>query len=385
MVATRSLDLPPGAVAPAPARQAWIDNLRVLIICGVVGAHVSLIYAIDVGWYYEERTASAVAEALLAGLFAPGLLFGMGLLFFIAGLFTTRGLVRKGARRFASERLWRLGVPTAAYLFIVNPAMTYLGDRAMGERERLGDYLRHTYRHDIDFGVAWFIAALLVFSLGWSWWRSWRPAPGDVMPLRRGQLIGAAACIAVASFAVRLVWPFLETEHLLGLNVWEYPQMATLFVLGALAEERGWLVDGLSPELRRFCGRAAVFGVVAVVVVAVGITIADDPDAFIGGLRVQATVIPIVEATVAVSLCLWAFDVARRRWNRTNAIVRAAGSASFAAYLLHAPITIALGAALRNVSAPAEVKFVVVFVLTVSLAFTVGWVVTRSRVAARIL
>lgn len=375
-----------GTALPTARRQAWIDNLRVVIICGVIGAHVSLIYALDVGWYYEERTAGAVAQAVLAGLFAPGLLFGMGLLFFIAGLFTTRALSRRGTRRFVVERLWRLGVPTAAYVFIVNPAMTFGGDRAMGQRENLGDYFRHTYREDIDFGVAWFIAALLLFSLAWATWRTWRPvAAGPVMPLRRGHLLRAAAGIAVASFAVRLVWPFLETEHLIGLNVWEYPQMATLFVLGAVAEERGWLVDGLSPDLRRFSGRAALLGVLGVVVVAVGITLTDDPDPFIGGLSVQATVIPIVEATVAVSLCLWAFDWSRRRWNRTNAIVSTAGRASFAAYLIHAPITIALGAALRNVGAPAEVKFVVVFALTVSLAFGLGWIASRSRVAGRIL
>ena len=29
----------------------------VLVVAGVIGAHVALIYALDVGWYDEERTA----------------------------------------------------------------------------------------------------------------------------------------------------------------------------------------------------------------------------------------------------------------------------------------------------------------------------------------
>ena len=69
----------------ARRHEPWIDNLRVAVIVGVIGSHVSVIYALDIGWWYEERTASEIASAVLAGVFAPGLLFGMGLMFFIAG------------------------------------------------------------------------------------------------------------------------------------------------------------------------------------------------------------------------------------------------------------------------------------------------------------
>jgi len=51
-----------------------------------------------------------VATAILGGLLA-------GLLFFVAGLFTPPAFGRKGARRVVIDRLWRLGIPTAAYLF----------------------------------------------------------------------------------------------------------------------------------------------------------------------------------------------------------------------------------------------------------------------------
>lgn len=370
----------------APSRQAWIDNLRVVIVVGVIGAHVSLIYALDVGWYYEERTASALARAVLAGVFAPGLLFGMGLLFFVAGMFTPRALAHKGPRRFVVDRLWRLGIPVVAYLFVVNPAMNFLGDRATGSREGVADYFRRTYRHDIELGVAWFIAALLLFSVAWAGWRSRHPArPDGVEPMRRSHLVRGVAVIAAASFAVRLVLPYLATGAMLGLNLWEYPQMMTLFVLGAMAEERGWLVGGLSADLRRTCGRAAGLSVVSAVIVAVAITVGDDPDPFLGGLRLQAAIIPIVEGTIAVSMSLWAADWFRRRWNRTAAMPRVASRASFAAYLLHAPLTVILAVAGRDVGVPAEIKFVVVFSLGVVVSFALGWLVTRSAVVARVL
>lgn len=370
----------------ASHRHAWIDNLRVVIITGVIGAHVALIYALDVGWYYEERTASTVAKATLAAVFSPGLLFGMGLMFFLAGMVTPRALTAKGPRRFVIDRVWRLGIPLIAYLLFVNPAMNFYGDQAMGRGEAVGDYFRDTYRHDIELGVAWFIAALLLFSVAFATWRSRHQVlPNGTRSLRRDDLIRAAAFIAAASFAVRLIWPFLSTGELAGLNLWEYPQMLTLFVLGVLAAEHHWFDEGLSSALRRSCQRAAVSSVLATMILAVGITVTDDADPFLGGLHIQAIVIPIIEATIAVSMSLWVTDWFRRRWTRSTPIVHGAGRASFGAYLLHPPLTVLLAALLRDVGVPAELKFLVVFAIAGAAAFALGWFLTRARVATRIL
>lgn len=366
-------------------RRAWVDNVRVVIIAGVIGAHVALIYALDVGWYYEERTASTAAKAILAAFFTPGLLFGMGLMFFIAGMFTPAALAAKGPRRFVVERLWRLGLPVVVYVFVINPAMNFFGDHAMGTGEEVADYFRLTYRHDVELGVAWFIAALLLFSVGVVAWRTRHPASADRVALTRRDVVSAIAFIAVASFAVRLVWPFLSTGELAGLNLWEYPQMLVLFVLGVLSAERGWLTDGLSPELRRACGRAAAFSWVAVVVLAVGITLMDEPDPFLGGLHLQATLIPLVEATIAVTMSLWGVDWFRRRWPRSSGVIHGAGQASFAAYLIHAPVTITLAAALRGVGVPAELKFLTVYAVAVVVSFALGWLASHASVGGRIL
>lgn len=370
-----------------PRRQAWIDNLRVMVIVGVIGAHVALIYALDVGWYYEERTASTVAAAILAAVFSPGLLFGMGLLFFIAGTFTPQALEEKGARRFIVDRMWRLGVPIATYVFVLNPAMNFVGDRVTGTSESVAEYFRLSFRDDIEFGVAWFIAALLLFSVVFAFWRSRHPASArDSTPLRRRDLAWAIAFTAAASFVVRLKWPFLGTDALAGLNLWEYPQMLTLFALGVRAAERSWLATtGLSGNLRRFCGRGAAMSLAAAILAAVGITLADDPDPFVGGLHLQATLIPVVEAVIAVTMSLWITDWFRRRWNQSSAFVHGAGQASFAAYLLHAPITIAFAAALRALDVPAELKFLAVFTAPVLASFGLGSLLTRSHVGGRVL
>jgi hypothetical protein len=52
---------------------------------------------------------------------------------------------------------------------------------------------------------------------------------------------------------------------------------------------------------------------------------------------------------------------------------------------LHAPITILLAIALRDVGIPAEPKFLTVFGLGVVASFGLAWLSTRRRVTGRIL
>jgi fucose 4-O-acetylase-like acetyltransferase len=380
---------PGGSVIAEPdaGREAWIDILRLVVIVGVVGSHVAAIYALDISWYYEELTASEVAKAILAAVFAPGLLFGMGLMFFIAGLFTPPALERKGTRRFIIDRLWRLGLPTVAYLVVVNPALNFFGDRAEGEGETVSDYLQRTYTDDIELGVAWFMGALLMFSFAYALWRSRHlVATREVAsPLRGGDLLKVAAFIAGASFLVRLQFPVLSGNDTWGFNLWEYPQVAAMFALGVVARERMWLYEGLSPRLRQSCGRAAVVGVVLAAVLGAAIAITDDADRFLGGLHVEATLIPLIEATLALGMSRWIIDGFRRHGSRAGPFVHGLGRATFIAYLVHAPITIALAIVLRDVGVPAEVKFLGVLGAGLAGSFGLGWLMTRSRRTARIL
>lgn len=134
--------------------------------------------------------------------------------------------------------------------------------------------------------MAWFLAALLVFSLAYTAWRSHHPVLAEhIRPLRRSDLVKVAVFIAVASYLVRLRFPVPSGDSVLAANLWEYPQMSALFALGVLARERGWLTDGLPPQLRRTCGRAAAVGFVLAVLAGVGIAISGDPDPFLGRSR----------------------------------------------------------------------------------------------------
>jgi fucose 4-O-acetylase-like acetyltransferase len=160
-------------------REQWVDNLRVLVIAGVIVAHAATAYVVDVPWYYdEERTTSKVWPVLLSFPVITGALFVLGPLFLLAGWYAARSLARRGPAGFACSRLLRLGVPLLVFVLLINPLADYLGN-LRHEHRSLASYLGTT-----ELSVMWFVAALLAFSLAYAALR--RSAPRRCGCGRRG-------------------------------------------------------------------------------------------------------------------------------------------------------------------------------------------------------
>jgi glucan biosynthesis protein C len=72
---------------PMKQRLAYLDNLKILLVVGVIALHTAITYGFDGSWYLEsyDEMGSAVVEALTVVL-GTGWLFGLGLFFLIAGL-----------------------------------------------------------------------------------------------------------------------------------------------------------------------------------------------------------------------------------------------------------------------------------------------------------
>lgn len=110
-------------------RVAYVDNLKVVMVAGVIAWHGIAGY-LDIGgvWTYgdvAEGFFGTVSESITLALVGPASMFVMGLFFLIAGLMTPGSFDRKGPRRFARERLIRLGIPLAAFTFVLWPLMSY--------------------------------------------------------------------------------------------------------------------------------------------------------------------------------------------------------------------------------------------------------------------
>ncbi len=209
-----------------------------VLIGGVITAHVATAYIVEVDWYFEERTTS---EALTTAVTFPVFLaaiFGLGPLFLVAGMLSARSLATKGSADFVRTRLLRLGLPLVFFCLIIDPLADYLGQLPFSDNT-LWDYAvdRTGTR---DFGPMWFVAALLLYSLLYAAWRAVRPRvleTGQIVTA--GQLAWFAAAIAVLSWTVWLQWSY-TADTPFNANFGHWGQASVLFVLGVCCGERGW-------------------------------------------------------------------------------------------------------------------------------------------------
>jgi hypothetical protein len=367
----------PVDLAPSPAgrrRDLWADNLRVIVVSGVIVAHTATGYISDVAdWYYEELSTSEVSSTVLAFPIAAGALFGLGPLFLLAGWYTPRSLAHRGPASFARSRLVRLGVPLVAFALVVQPLTDYIGTRRDEVRPSLVDALG-----DTELSVMWFVAALLAFSLVYAAWRAGRPARAQHQLRSLGSLLTIAAItIAIASLLVWQLWAW-NSNALRTARLGEWPQAAVLFALGVNAAEAGWL-EHMTTETRRRLGWVAVIGTVATVALfgmldATGRAeaVLDDADGW------PVVLFAALDGLVAVSLTVWFVAWFRDRPHRRSPLLARAAGASYATYLPHPPVVTSLMVLLAPVALAPEAKFVLVSGAGVAASFTLGYAITRA-------
>ena len=373
--------------AAGGGRLAYLDNLKVLLVVGVIAVHTAIIYGIDGSFYLEDYNSMAgVSIGVLTIFVGVGFLFGLGAFFLVAGRLSGPSFDRKGPGRFARDRLVRLGIPVLFYIALIAPVMEYVK-----YRNEAGDqgFLSFAWDQlsDPAPGPTWFLEALLVFSLAYALMRALRPARGPISrePLRGRQVAAIGVAIAVLSFATHLVVPYGE-EHF-HIQFALFPQYAILFGLGCAAGRRGWL-ETLTPELRRDCGIVALIAVLALpaLLLAGGFTESDaKQDLYAGGWHWQAAGTSIVEASLAATLPLFLIGWFREHWIRQSPLLRRMAAAAYAAFVIHPPVIVGLALALHQVAIPAEGKFVLVLAGGVAGSFGITARIMRIQAAGRVI
>jgi hypothetical protein len=365
----------------------------VLLVALIIAAHAFAGYSgFEGGWPYQphqEVRLSGVSNDVLGMLVLPSMVFAMGLFFLISGLVTPGSVERKGPRRFARDRIVRLGIPLAIVVLGIWPGLVYVGNRVGGENASYWTQFMHANPF-LDAGPMWFVEVLLIYSLGYAGWRGWRrhyaPRPrrvGDRPAFLSGRtLVVIAVGISLTTIPLRFVFPW--DSHQVGeLQLWQWPQYLAMFGLGIVAAQRGWL-GGVPEGIRRRSRTAALVGVLAVLTLIVAVVAAglDPGDAF-SDLRLHWAPIGLaaIEGPLVVGASVWLLGAAQRRLDdpptrRGRAVARSA----FAAYILQGPVLIGLALALRPVDLPAEIKALFVAGLGVAGSFALGRVlISRTR------
>jgi peptidoglycan/LPS O-acetylase OafA/YrhL len=307
-----------------------------------------------------------------------GGLFLMSLFFLLSGLMAEDSLARKGPRRFATDRLIRLGIPFALYTLVIWPVLEWA---LLEPHFHRGSYWAWFTDDEpyLDNGPMWFVGVLLLFSLVLAAWRRFRPpAPSHDEPLRARWLTPAALALGGLTFLVRLALPN-DSDVLLNSHVFAWPGYIALFTLGALAARRAWLRP-VPPDLSRTAG---IITLVTTVMLAASV-ISSDPlglemEDWLGGWGVPAFLAAMLEGVIVFTAPVWVLSFAQRHLNGTGPIRRAMARGSYAAFMLQGPVIVGLEVALRPAPLPGDVKALLVASLGIAISFALAYpLVTRT-------
>jgi glucans biosynthesis protein C len=369
--------IPPAAIAQPAATQRliYLDNLKIVLIAGVIACHATLVYGPGTGWLGYHEGHPGIAETLILGV--PGILgglFWLGVFFLIAGMFVPKSLTRKGAWKFSQERIIHLGIPLAVYALTVMPLLQYCVVRVLSQTVQSPWAWSFDHILPLYAGPLWFVGALMIFSVAYAVYdKVWPGRPrGNAEISVRGMVLLAVA-IAVFSFVFRLIWP-IYSGGFLSLHLWQWPQYVLLFWAGAWAAERGW--PTLSDSVWRACGYAilvaALLGGVVIISVYKGV-LPSDPGLYSGGWHWEALFAPVIEGVLAVAGSMWLLGFFRRHVNSLFPMGKQLIRSYYGAYVIQAPVVIALVLALRGLTIPTELKFLVVAPLGIVGSFVAAY------------
>jgi len=352
----------------------YIDNIKILLTVLVVLHHTFITYGAPGGWYYTQKTTHIEALAPMTMFVSINQSFFMGFFFLLSAYFTGPSYDRKGASQFIIDRLLRLGIPLLFYSFVLSPFFSYLVYYfAKGQHVSYLQYLAG-YDNWIDFGVMWFVAALLVFTFSYVVGRSLvkiifkkpLPAPGV------GTILLFAVLLGVISFLIRIIFPVGWVLKPLGFQLGHFPQYILLFIVGLLAYRNQWF-EGLSQPTGKGLALSAglcllFFPVFFLIRVKLNMPIAW----YSGGFHWQSLLYAVWEQWIGLSILTALLSMGKRIWNTSSALFGKLARCSFAVYIFHPLAIIALSLAVRNWAVDPAIKLLVVAPLAVLNSFLLG-------------
>ena len=381
------------------ARLYFIDNLRILLITLIMMLHLAITYGAAGSWYYRNVPEGTMSVPL-TWYNATVQAFSMGLFFLISGYFTPGSYDRKGPRRFFKDRLLRLGIPILCYDFIIGPLMAYplmrIGALEHGSTlQFVGSYSEflsiYYSRLHVGTGPLWFVEALLIFAGFYVLWRLFTKT--IVCPVREdanlsGNLAIAffALALGIVTFIVRIWLPIGWSFEPLNFQLPFFPQYICMYIVGIIAYKQNWLARIPDAMGKLWLGVALLLILILFPVLFIlGGALQGNISPFMGGFHWQSFGYAAWEQFTGVAMIIALLFLFRKWLNRQGNISKAMSASAYTAYIIHAPVTVLVAIAVRNVNLYPLLKFALAVLIAVPLCFALGNVIRQLPLAKRIL
>ena len=378
----------------AATRLLFIDNIRVYLTILVILHHLMITYAGTGSWIYFEDRADLLTEVVGSIFTTVNQIYFMGLFLLISAYFVPGSYERKGAGRFLKDRLVRLGIPLAIYSWIIHPLLVYVYLRVVaGIRQPFWEYFPRQYFGEgylIGQGPLWFVETLLILTLGNVAIRLlFRSRPAE--PISDSAFPGGAAIslfavlVALVTFVLRLWIPEGWNFKPLNLQFPYFPGYIALFLVGLVAYRRNWFLTLPEKTGRRWLWACAFILLIGYPVALILGGAMEDDSVFLGGWHWQALFRAFMSSFMAVGLCIGVLYLFRRYANRQGRLSRFLVPNAYTAYIIHAPVIVAVALALRGLDFHPLLKFALAALVSVSLCFGLSSLIRKLPYTDRVL
>ena len=368
----------PALIQPK-AKINYIDHLKVVLTMLVILHHTFIAYGAPGGWYYSQKTTLTGAIIPMTVFVAVNQAFFMGFFFFLSALFVPSSYDKKGPVKFVTDRLIRLGIPLIFYSLVLSPFLSFISYKwADGHDITYLQYLGG-FHPWVDFGVLWFVAALLIFTLLYVLYRVTVTPLAKVVKLPTvTAILLFAVIIGLISFTVRIVFPVGWVLKPLGFQLGHFPQYIALFILGLIASKNKWLNNTDYKKGKRM-------RVIALCLVFIGFPlffvvrkILDFPIAWFNtGTHWQSLWYAAWEQLVGFSIITALLCIGKHSWNKPSAFLSKLSRSTFAVYIFHPLVVISLTVALSGWALEPALKLLIVAPLAVAGSFLLGLILVK--------
>lgn len=351
--------------------------------------HVCLSYATHSGWYFYEYIDDPFTNLLMNLFMSLGRAWVIGCFFMISGYFTPGSLDKKGTWGFITDRLIRIGIPLAIFMFLIRPPLFYIMNRDALSSQYT--WLENIYLlKNVAPGPAWFLEVLLVFSLFYALWSCMRKVRNaDENTLQRfaknRNILIFIIALAFFTFLIRI---FLPTDkQVLHLRLGNYAVYVAFFAIGIIAYRRRW-PDKITGDIGR---QWTIITLAATCIYAFFVVSAWSSNMSLsflrGGLSGKTLIATCVETFIAVGSAISLPYIFRKFLNGQPGFIKKMSQDAYAVFIFHPPIIVAMSCLMQGqILGYPFFKFVFVFVSGTALSFLIcRFVVRRLPFAQKIL
>jgi surface polysaccharide O-acyltransferase-like enzyme len=358
-------------------RNHYLDNIRVVLTALVILHHAFVCYGAPGGWYYKEPVDSgSLASVLMTFFVSINQSFFMGFFFLLSAYFTASSLERKGRKQFLLDRFKRLGIPLLFYSFILSPCMNFLVYRY--GQDKTATFLQYLQGYDdwIDFGVLWFVVALLLFTIVYVF-IDYKTKP--MSSTRTGRIILLTVIAGLISFVVRLVFPVGWVLKPVGFQLGHFTQYIILFAVGIIARRNNW---GDQLPYKTFGWLALLMIVIMLPLLFYVHRLLGGPMSdFVGGLTVESFAYSLWEQITGFAIIVFLAGWFKQHWNGASSLSRSA----FAVYIFHPLVLIIAALLVRHWPVDPVYKLLVIAAPSVICTFILGTLLVKIPVVNRII